>query len=214
VKINLSQKICFKLAFKWVLLFAACFAFFQGCDDCEVKPEPPVETIQDVTGTIRWRLDIDSSLYVVIPDFNPDISYALTGAFLPLDNLPEEYKGEGVRIYFCGEVVEVPAGIQVPAPPLKLTCIIPTYNIIRNARGRIRELNRGPSIIYLAVPDYQPIAPFALNGFPDYLPPDNLPEEFKQDSLRINFSGEIVQLPANIDPIARPLRLTEIEKFE
>lgn len=197
-------------------VIALCLFAFSGCKDGVGDPKPEQEIIQDVTGTVRWRVDIDSTLYVVVPDFNPDTAFALTGALLPPDNLPDEYKGEGVRVYFCGEVVEIPPNIELPMPPLRLTCIIKTSTVIRRARGTIREINRGPSVTICAVvADFEPIitSAFALTGLPEYMPENNLPDEFKHEGLRVLFSGEILPLPPNVDLVARPLILTHIQKL-
>ena len=44
--------------------------------------------------------------------------------------------------------------------------------------------------------------------------PSNLPEEFKQDGLRVIFSGKVAAIPPNVRMIGIPLELVKVEKLE
>jgi len=192
-----------------------CFAGLQGCEEEPTSSHPASEIIEDVTGRIRLKADMDSSLYVIVPDFNPDTVFALTGPYLPSDNLPEEFKVNGLRVFFGGEVVDVPPDISLPAKPLKLSCILKTgFFIFRNGRGTIKEIFDPRSVVYVIITDFDRSALFLSPELPGYLPPDNLPDEFKVNGLKVLFSGEIVPLPPSVDLFyGIPLKLSSISKL-
>ncbi|MBC8046926.1 MAG: hypothetical protein H7Y00_09035 [Fimbriimonadaceae bacterium] len=45
----------------------------------------------------------------------------------------------------------------------------------------------------------------------DYFP-SNLTDEFKVENLRVVFSGEVQDIPANVRMVGKPIRLTSIKK--
>jgi hypothetical protein len=75
---------------------------------------------------------------------------------------------------------------------------------IINERGTIQQLSATQQW-YIIVPDFDPTTRFL---------PSNLPEKLKKDGIRVIFSGEIGEIPANVRLIGRPLHLKLIKQIE
>lgn len=190
-----------------------CLVAFKGCDNHAVDPDGQIQgKIEDATGIVYGKKEgSQPPLYIVVPDFDPKTIFALTGIFLPPNNLPKEFEGEGIRVVFSGMIVEVPPEYRLAAIPLKLTSINRT-DMIKDANGIIKRLAGFQPPLYVVTPDFNTATGFALNGA--LLPPDNLPDEFKQDGLKVSFSGVIVPIPPELRMVAGPLKLSSIKKIE
>ncbi|MEX0686037.1 MAG: hypothetical protein WD267_08140 [Balneolales bacterium] len=79
-------------------------------------------------------------------------------------------------------------------------------------KGIINKLEGFEPDIYIIEPDTNQAMGFAVTGMPDHLPNDNLPDEFKEDSLRVHFEGEIVEVSDQERLPAPPMILHEIRK--
>ena len=74
--------------------------------------------------------------------------------------------------------------------------------VIKDATGTIQKVSDD---WFGIVPDYDKGTRFA---------PNDLGNEFKQDGLRIRFSGVIGEIPAGARMWGTPLRLTKIRRLE
>lgn len=81
------------------------------------------------------------------------------------------------------------------------------------AEGTIKILEDFQPSLYVVIPDSNHSIAFALSGLPEFLPPENLPDEFKKSGLRVTFNGEIVNIPPEVRLPAVPLRLVGIKKL-
>ena len=72
---------------------------------------------------------------------------------------------------------------------------------VNNEKGTIHLISPRQDW-YVIVPDYDNTQRFL---------PDNLPELFKKDGLKVIFSGKICEIPENVRLVGTPFILTSIE---
>lgn len=70
--------------------------------------------LKNAKGTIKILEDGQTA--VIVPDNNPNGRYIST-------QLPEEYKKEGLKVTFCGDVGKIPPNFRMIGTPLKLKCV-------------------------------------------------------------------------------------------
>jgi hypothetical protein len=73
--------------------------------------------------------------------------------------------------------------------------------LVNNEKGTIHLVSPAQEW-YVIIPDYDDSQRFL---------PDNLPELFKKDGLKVIFSGKICEIPANVRLFGTPFILTGIE---
>lgn len=71
-------------------------------------------TIKNVKGTVKFLGD--EKTIIIAPDDNPNGRYIS-------QQVPEEYKKDGVKITFSGNVGKIPPNYRMLGTPLKLKCI-------------------------------------------------------------------------------------------
>ncbi|MBL0309185.1 MAG: hypothetical protein IPP77_05770 [Bacteroidetes bacterium] len=97
---------------KWVIIGACLFLFtslFSQEDNFEW-----IRKINGVKGKVTM-LEFEQT-WIIIPDENPNGRYFS-------NQLPDEYKKEGLKVSFCGMVGKIPPNVRLLATPLKLSCI-------------------------------------------------------------------------------------------
>ncbi len=92
-------------------LLAILFVKSQGLDfEWERK-------VKGVKGTVKFLEDKET--VVIVPDDNPNMRYIS-------QQLPEEYKKEGLKICFTGWLGKIPPNVRMLGTPLKLNCVCTT----------------------------------------------------------------------------------------
>ena len=144
------------------------------------------------TGTVKY-LPFEGGFYGIIGDKGQSIYGEHCKNYEPV-NLPEELKIDGTRINFTAELRTNQGSIHmwgVIIEIISITKLGNSTNYIFNDTGKIKYLDLGYTII---ADNSQIIENKSCNHFI----PITLPEEFKKDGIRVNFTAAILPDPFSI----------------
>jgi hypothetical protein len=98
-----------------LIVIVGVFSIFLTSCSKKHSPSKAGDKIINERGTIQ-QLSANQQWYIIAPDFDP------TTRFLP-SNLPDEFKRDGIRIIFSGEIGEIPPNVRLIGTPLHLKAI-------------------------------------------------------------------------------------------
>ena len=99
------RKVCVAIA----LLFCTALTFAQSAGEYQWEWERKVSNVK-----AKVTLLEGGELYAIVPDDNPNTRYIS-------QQLPEEYKKNGLAITFTGWIGKIPPHVRMMGTPLKLT---------------------------------------------------------------------------------------------
>lgn len=112
------------------LLFVLCLS---GCDAIQFIGNNRTENCDsvfdgkaysDAKGTLSFEsTGSNEGIYLITLACDTLRTYAITGPYLSSDNLPEDFRKDGMKVVFSGELVDVPPVVRLRANPLRITKI-------------------------------------------------------------------------------------------
>ncbi len=144
-------------------------------------------------------------------------------------NLTEKYEVEGQAVAFEGAVGRIPANVRLVGTPIRLTNIRTLSKAKVNEPGKEMEVSEnklnknagfdsldfvknGIGTVILISDTY--LIEQLQNGETKRYYPDYLPEDFRQENLRITFSGVVGKPDPNVRMLGTPLKIKELTMTE
>lgn len=136
-------------------------------------------------------------------------------------NLPEEFQREGIEVVFKGTLGKIPSNVRMAGRPVELSMIKRLYRADvkvesddmqtgRMERDSIIRVENVDGSVYSTMGNWY-IKGGTLENKVIYAP-ENLPDEFKIESLSVTFTG-MVRVPRKEGEI-RALRITDMVAYE
>lgn len=208
------------------VLLAVAFVnlFFSNC--ANAQNEKPVRTLNAVNCTVTQV----AGEYTLVPDDDNSQRY------MPR-NMELKYRKEGLKVVVSGNVFAIPANVRMIGTPFEITKIS-----VRNTTNKsepykpkegpkLQPVTEGNTEVKTGV-NYADVQyttnlsnvkgtiikmdnTFLIETGPNmrYLPMDNsLPAEFQVEKLKVIFSGQTGNPPANVRMKGNPLKIAAIKK--
>ncbi|HOI13060.1 MAG TPA: DUF333 domain-containing protein [Methanoculleus sp.] len=172
-----------------LVLFGAIVAC--GCMAAGGEDEPAERILGN--GTVTY-VDLEGGFYGIVADDGE--------RYLPVD-LPAEYRQDGLRVAFVVDIMEDTATIQQWGTPVEI------IEIETDDTRRTVATNGTVTYIDLEGGFYGIVTDDGRN----YLPTD-LPTEYRQDGLRVQFSADVQDDAAGIQMWGTPVEIRSIEVIE